>query len=787
MLRASDYCRPSDPNESFAVLFSISASFPFRDDDEPYVVWASTVLLRKARLISGRLIELEYKDRRVIARILVKDIDSVDDDADNDILEVSPLVAANLGLFFNNEKQSANGSFKVKASKLPIAKSVLLRYWGKPVKPRLFSSQRRAQENERPTTSEWPLPPVHRLLRTGAIVTVQSNGHIYTYEVRSVNDNAAVAATVNDETYESNGATKYSLESPPKGARCPRLPPFISHAYIPHPNAKELTDTLQMSPGSAAHSILHVIGDIQQDVRVAVETAAARVGRRYLPVQGLASFAFLHGRSISTGGLVDKLSGLDAAIEQAFQHSPCVLHIYLDGEFSTNDREQQNDEEGRIWSLLCEELTLINGAYYSARNLSDRATVPLWIVLSTKSSLLPGPLLHKLMFDSIETSFPSTEYIDYLWAHVDCDHPNIGALLSVRPANEIRQLAQAFTDSLEQVEDEQVAVDPIARLQQLCAKMDKERRTTSGLARIPSVQWEDVGGLEHVRREIMDTIELPLQHPHLFKAGRSGILLYGPPGSGKTLVAKAVATECNLPFLSIKGPELLGSYVGESEANVRNVFDQARQLAKQNQPPASVLFFDELDSLAPRRGDQASGGNVMDRVVATLFSELDKKEDDCTVFCMGATNRPDLLDPSLLRPGRLDRLVYLGIAAQDRTSILVSQMRKLRLAEDPEAMAAAVVARISSNLTGADLSTIVSNALLRATERLCNEADAEVACRRSDGSDDLCTLDQVLESWSVDRLTPVVTRQDLLDASNDVVASVSAEELLRYDELKKKF
>jgi peroxin-6 len=173
---------------------------------------------------------------------------------------------------------------------------------------------------------------------------------------------------------------------------------------------------------------------------------------------------------------------------------------------------------------------------------------------------------------------------------------------------------------------------------------DKNRHKQSGVAKIPSVQWQDVGGLEHVRREIMKAIEYPFHYPHLFanngSAGR-GVLLYGPPGTGKTLVAKAVATECGVPFLSVKGPELLGSYAGESEVQVRGVFEQARQLAAKNQPSASILFFDELDSLAPRRGDHASGGNVMDRVMATLFAELDKHpKDGCTVFCIRATNRP---------------------------------------------------------------------------------------------------------------------------------------------------
>jgi peroxin-6 len=288
----------------------------------------------------------------------------------------------------------------------------------------------------------------------------------------------------------------------------------------------------------------------------------------------------------------------------------------------------------------------------------------------------------------------------------------------------------------------------------------------------------------------LDTIELPLKYPHLFSSssGRSGVLLYGPPGTGKTLVAKAVATECGLPFVSVKGPELLGAYVGESEAQVRAVFDQASQLAQKNQPAACILFFDELDSLAPRRGDQASGGNVMDRVVATLFAELDKNRQGCSVLCMGATNRPDLLDPALLRPGRLDRLVYLGVSADDRARILATQIRKLRLEGDPDEMAAAIVKELPCNLTGADLSTIATGGLLRATERLCRQADDEIqVLRLQDAGDEQATVDEVLALWEEDRLEPVVTLQDLLESGKDVVPSVSAAELEKYESLRDRF
>ncbi|KAK7505431.1 hypothetical protein BaRGS_00003176, partial [Batillaria attramentaria] len=186
-----------------------------------------------------------------------------------------------------------------------------------------------------------------------------------------------------------------------------------------------------------------------------------------------------------------------------------------------------------------------------------------------------------------------------------------------------------------------------------------------GAPKIPNITWDDVGGLASVKADILDTIQLPLQHPELLAAGlrRSGVLLYGPPGTGKTLLAKAVATECSLNFLSVKGPELINMYVGQSEANVREVFKRARSASP------CVIFFDELDSLAPNRGRSGDSGGVMDRVVSQLLAELDGLHKSYDVFIIGATNRPDLLDPALLRPGRFDKLLYLGVS-EDRQSQL---------------------------------------------------------------------------------------------------------------------
>ncbi len=173
---------------------------------------------------------------------------------------------------------------------------------------------------------------------------------------------------------------------------------------------------------------------------------------------------------------------------------------------------------------------------------------------------------------------------------------------------------------------------------------------------VPQVKWSDIGGLESVKQELIEAVEWPLKYPEAFEAVNTrpprGVLLFGPPGTGKTLLAKAVATESEANFISIKGPELLSKYVGESERIVRETFRKARQAA-----PA-IIFFDEIDSIVPTRGSAFDSG-VTERVVSQILTELDGLEELKNVVVIAATNRPDIVDPALLRPGRLDRLIYI--------------------------------------------------------------------------------------------------------------------------------
>ena len=208
----------------------------------------------------------------------------------------------------------------------------------------------------------------------------------------------------------------------------------------------------------------------------------------------------------------------------------------------------------------------------------------------------------------------------------------------------------------------------------------------------------------------------------------TGILLYGPPGTGKTLLAKAVATSCSLNFFSIKGPELLNMYIGESEANVRRVFQRARDARP------CVIFFDELDSVAPKRGTHGDSGGVMDRIVSQLLAELDGISSSSSssssggedVFVIGATNRPDLLDPALLRPGRFDRLLYLGVSETDEEQVRILQALTREFRLDTALDLTDVARACPFNFTGADFYALCADALLKAMSRKAQEVDERI-------------------------------------------------------------
>jgi transitional endoplasmic reticulum ATPase len=257
---------------------------------------------------------------------------------------------------------------------------------------------------------------------------------------------------------------------------------------------------------------------------------------------------------------------------------------------------------------------------------------------------------------------------------------------------------------------------------------------------VPNVHWSDIGGLEDVKQQLREAVEWPLKYPDTFKRlgidPPKGVLLYGPPGCGKTLLAKAVATESEANFIAVKGPEVLSKWVGESERAIREIFSKARQAAP------CVVFFDEIDSIVPRRGYRYDSG-VTDRIVNQLLTEMDGLEKLEGVVVIGATNRPDILDPALLRPGRFDRLVY--VPPPDRAArleILKVHTRRMPLAEDVDLER---IAETTEGYTGADLAA------------LCREA--AILALREAGKPTKVEMRHFLKAIEV--VKPSVTKEDL--------------------------
>jgi transitional endoplasmic reticulum ATPase len=228
------------------------------------------------------------------------------------------------------------------------------------------------------------------------------------------------------------------------------------------------------------------------------------------------------------------------------------------------------------------------------------------------------------------------------------------------------------------------------------------------LIEIPNVHWDDVGGLESVKQELQEAIEWPLKYPHLYKRAGirplNGVLIYGPPGCGKTMLAKACATETQCNFISVKGPEVFNKFVGESERAIREIFRKARMAA-----PA-IVYFDELDAIASQRTNEEFGSPVYDSIANQLLAELDGIEDRKGVVVVGSTNRPQVLDPALLRPGRFDRLVFVSAPDVDaRLKILQIHTKGMALSDEvrerlPELAAA------TEGYSGADLENVCREA-----------------------------------------------------------------------------
>ncbi|PBK70066.1 AAA-domain-containing protein [Armillaria solidipes] len=364
---------------------------------------------------------------------------------------------------------------------------------------------------------------------------------------------------------------------------------------------------------------------------------------------------------------------------------------------------------------------------------------------ASSSSLQPAPIIKAITSSlSFPTSSPHS-IAHFLNAHPDPLTPIQLAPLCITSAD--------FTVALTQVQ-------PSSKRE--------------GFATVPDVSWSDIGALHRTRDELHMAIVQPIKRPELFSAvgieAACGVLLWGPPGCGKTLLAKAVANESRANFISVKGPELLNKYVGESERAVRQVFSRARASSP------CVIFFDELDALVPRRDDSLSESSA--RVVNTLLTELDGLDARKSVYVIAATNRPDMIDPAMVRPGRLDKLLYVDLPNGDeRAEIVRTMTRKVPLAGDGSESLDAVLSQVEDfvrercdGFSGADLAALVREAGVTALRRT------------------LGVLDHMDDDTRGPEERPKVTVHiaDFSAALEKVGPSVSSQQKKRYEALKSK-
>lgn len=294
---------------------------------------------------------------------------------------------------------------------------------------------------------------------------------------------------------------------------------------------------------------------------------------------------------------------------------------------------------------------------------------------------------------------------------------------------------------------------------------------------IPNVTWEDIGGLEGVKKNLQELILYPIDHPEKFhKFGMQpskGVLFYGPPGCGKTLLAKAVANECSSNFISIKGPELLTMYFGESEANVRDIFDKARTAAP------CVLFFDELDSVGIARGGGGGGGDAggaSDRVLNQLLTEMDGVGSKKNLFFIGATNRPDILDEALIRPGRLDQLIYIPLPDKpSRVNIVKAVLRKSPTNPNVNVD---FLAELTDGFTGADITEMCQRATKAAIRESIEAEEQRKALMKDQEGEDMMDMDDPV---------PTINRKHFEEALGAARKSVTNYDLDKFEQFRRKY
>lgn len=431
-----------------------------------------------------------------------------------------------------------------------------------------------------------------------------------------------------------------------------------------------------------------------------------------------AFFFLINGPEIMSKLAGESESNLRKAFEEAEKNSPSIIFIDELDAIAPKREKTHGEVERRIVSQL---LTLMDG-------LKQRSHVIVMAATNRPNSIDPALRRFGRFDREVDIGIPDvTGRLEILRIHtknmkladdVDLEkiaaetHGFVGSDLAALCSEAALQQIREKMDLID-LEDDQIEAEVLSSL---AVTMDNFRwalgkSSPSALretvVEVPNVTWNDIGGLENVKKELQEMIQYPVEYPEKFlKFGMTpsrGVLFYGPPGCGKTLLAKAIANECQANFISIKGPELLTMWFGESEANVRDVFDKARAAAP------CVLFFDELDSIAKARGgNMGDAGGAADRVINQILTEMDGMSSKKNVFIIGATNRPDIIDPAILRPGRLDQLIYIPLPDEkSRQSILKANLRKSPVAKTVDL---GYIGKVTQGFSGADLTEVCQRA-----------------------------------------------------------------------------
>jgi len=496
-----------------------------------------------------------------------------------------------------------------------------------------------------------------------------------------------------------------------------------------------------------------------------------------------AFFFLINGPEIMSKLAGESESNLRKAFETAEKNAPAIIFIDEIDAIAPKREKTHGEVERRIVSQL---LTLMDG-------LKQRAHVVVMAATNRPNSIDPALRRFGRFDREVDIGIPDAiGRLEILRIHTknmkladDCDleqsanetHGYVGADLASLCSEAALQQIREKMDLID-LEEETIDAEVLNSLAvtQENFKWALGQSNPSALretvVEVPNVSWDDIGGLENVKRELQELVQYPVEHPEKFlKFGMTpsrGVLFYGPPGCGKTLLAKAIANECQANFISIKGPELLTMWFGESEANVRDVFDKARQAAP------CVLFFDELDSIAKSRGGSGGdGGGASDRVINQVLTEMDGMGAKKNVFIIGATNRPDIIDPAVLRPGRLDQLIYIPLPDEkSRLNIFKAALRKSPIAKDVDIN---FLAKTTHGFSGADLQEICQRAV-----KLAIRESIEKDIRREREMKDKGVSADDMET-DIEDLVPEIRRDHFEEAMKFARRSVSDNDIRKYD------